>query len=387
MILSVFAIMQAVAAPVPAMPQAVDSKAIVVVGRRLADTERTLAACIARQCPPKEEIDASLAHAENQFLAGDYPNARRTLLAARKRNAKYAKDLPIDVSDLLRANSRLAFLNGMSATGRINTIDTLAVLKGGLPANDARVLMQRLSVGDVFAKQGRFDAARGIYGKVEKQAHKAGLPTVEGFAMLRTAVQYAALASVDSVYKDSAKRAIARIRATTDPALAPFRESMVTLERRVALEDGALEAEKAELAKANAGARSNRAMLVYSPPIDLPDQSRGQSTIVLSEGDEKPQWIDVAFWIAPDGSVRDIDVARQSDNAKGRWIELVRKSLTGRQYRPLALPANDPGLRRIERYSLFYNLTERTPTRTRLASRSPTASIEVTDLTVDTPAG
>lgn len=385
MILSMLAMMQAVAAPVPAAPQGDGEKTIVVVGRRLADTERALAACIARQCPPKEEIDASLAHAENQFLAGDYPASRRTLLAARKRNAKYAKDLPIDVSDLLRANSRLAILNGMPTAGRINTIDTLDVLKGGLPADDPRVLMQRLSVGDVFAKQGRFEASRDIYGTVEKQAHKAGLPMVEGLAMLRTAVQYTALAAVDARYKDSAKAAIARIRATTDPALAPFRDSMPTLERNVALGGKVHDAEKAMLAKTPSAERVNRAILVYAPPIKLADQSRSNSTTVFVGGDDTPQWIDVAFWIAPDGSVRDIDVARQSDNAKGQWIELVKKALAGRLYRPLALGANDPGLRRIERYSLFYDRAFATGSR--VSTRSPLPNIEVTDLTVDTPTG
>ena len=385
MILSVFALIQAVTAPVPAEPQRDDEKTIVVVGRRLADTERALADCIARQCPPKEEIDASLAHAENQFLAGDYEKSRQTLLAARRRNAKYAKDLPIDVADLLRANSRLAIMNGMPTAGRINTIDTLDVLKGGLPADDPRVLMQRLSVGDVFAKQGRFDAARDIYGTVEKQAHKAGLPTVEGLAMLRTAVQYTALSAVDPVYVGSAKKAIARIRATTDPALAPFRDSMATLERNVALRGKVRDAEQVELAKTAPAERANRAILVYSPPIDLPQMSRSGSTTVFVGGEDKPQWIDVAFWIAPDGTVRDIDVARQSENAKGQWIERVKKSLGGRLYRPLALAANDAGLRRIERYSLFYNLLDIPGTR--IAGRSPIPNIEVTDLTIDTPAG
>ena len=113
--------------------------------------------------------------------------------------------------------------------------------------------------------------------------------------------------------------------------------------------------------------------------------SRSGSTTVFVGGEDKPQWIDVAFWIAPDGTVRDIDVARQSENAKGQWIERVKKSLGGRLYRPLALAANDAGLRRIERYSLFYNLLDIPGTR--IAGRSPIPNIEVTDLTIDTPAG
>ena len=50
---------------------------IVVTARSLQDTADALAACIARNCPPDEDIAATLAHAENQFVGGDYRSARR----------------------------------------------------------------------------------------------------------------------------------------------------------------------------------------------------------------------------------------------------------------------------------------------------------------------
>src|SRR4051812_38045897 len=52
-----------------AQPQA---KTIVVVGQRIDDAADNLKACIARHCNPDEEIDATLALAENQLLAGKY---------------------------------------------------------------------------------------------------------------------------------------------------------------------------------------------------------------------------------------------------------------------------------------------------------------------------
>ena len=52
-----------------------DNAAIVVTGTPLAESAKRLKDCIARHCPPKEDIDASLAHAENQFIAGDYLTA------------------------------------------------------------------------------------------------------------------------------------------------------------------------------------------------------------------------------------------------------------------------------------------------------------------------
>jgi hypothetical protein len=55
---------------------------IVVTGTSLAQTERNLRECLARRCPPDEDIAATLAHAENQFVAGDYAAARRTTKAS-----------------------------------------------------------------------------------------------------------------------------------------------------------------------------------------------------------------------------------------------------------------------------------------------------------------
>ncbi|MGK6356361.1 hypothetical protein ACMGDH_14190 [Sphingomonas sp. DT-207] len=43
-----------------------ESTTIVVTGVSLADSEECLEACLARRCPPREDIEALLAHAENQ---------------------------------------------------------------------------------------------------------------------------------------------------------------------------------------------------------------------------------------------------------------------------------------------------------------------------------
>lgn len=383
MILLVVALLQSAAvAPPPAA--AAEDQTIVVVGQRLSGTERALAACIARGCPPKEEIAASLAHAENQFLVGDYAASRETLLKARGRNEKYAKDIPVDVANLIRASGRLASLNGLSDSSRTNAIDSLDVLKGGLAHSDPRVLTERLLVGDTFAKERRYTAAEEVYGTVAKQANAAGLKQVEGLALLRTAVLYTALASVDSAYEYQARKAIRRIRDTTDPELAPFREATVTLERRVKSGDKAHDVEKAELAKTPSQQRTNEAVLVYASPIDLPDRSESGSKVVAVTGDPIPQWVDVTFMVRPDGTVQDIDVVRQSDNVRGPWLDAVKASLAKRLYRPLAMAADKPGLRRIERYSLIYDVSYAPGSRVQARSSKP--RVEMTDLTVETPA-
>lgn len=382
------ALLQAVAAAAPPpdpAPNLAGDKTIVVVAPRTSNTAKALADCIARACSPKDEIDASLAHAESQFLAGDYVASRRTLSKARKRNGGYAKALPVDVSDLVRASGRLASLNGQVDTARIMSIDTLDILKDGFGAKDERVLMQRLLVGDAMVRDLRFDAARGIFNRVAREAAATGQKTVEGHALLRIAAVYAALASVERGYAPRARSAIARITRTDDPALAPFREVAATLEQRFASGPEALAAAKAEVASLPQRTRSTVATLVYAPPIDLPKARQNQSTIVTLTGDNEPQWIDVAFRIDAEGLVRDVDVVRQSDNAGGKWLDLVEQSITGRVYRPLALAQGAPGLARVERYSLVYDVASGKDTRMRIRSNRP--RIEVTDLTNDAPTG
>ncbi|RYE93961.1 MAG: hypothetical protein EOO77_44835 [Oxalobacteraceae bacterium] len=256
------------------------------------------------------------------------------------------------------------------------------VLKTGLGKSDPRVLMQRLLVGDNFAKERRIYAAVEVYSKVAKQAADAGLKQVEGYALLRTAVLYAALASVDPRYEDSARKASRRIQDTTDPELALFRDAAVTLERRVKAGNKAHDVEKTELAKTPLAERTDEAVLVYAPPIELPKLSKSGSSVVVMTGDPEPQWIDIAFMIRPDGTVQDVNVARHSDNLRGRWTEAVEEALAKRLYRPLAMATDKPGLRRIERYSLIYDVVSAKASNIRVRSNVP--RIEATDLNLRT---
>jgi hypothetical protein len=386
-----FALLQAVVSGQTATPPAqrtvrrepsanVEGKAIIVVGRRVEDSERALAACIARQCPPKEEIDASLAHAENQFIAGHYPEAQRTLTKARGRNMRYRKELPVEVGDLLRASGRMLALNGQRDASRITAIDSLDALKSGLPSTDRRIFIQRLAVGDAFAKEGRFIAARDVYNKVADQANAAGDTRIKGYALFRVAGLYAAIATKVPDYRESAYRSLRRIDETTEPDLAPFREAAKFL--RCRMEDAAGGKGGRACVQAFRADRIATAELIYAPPIDLTNWRReNTSYVVVPHGDATAQWADIAFWVAPDGTVRDIDTVRTSANADGHWLKLVTEALGKRLYRPLKLASSEPGLRRIERYSLVYDLVLAKGTRIR--ARSPVPHVEILDLTVE----
>ncbi|KQN15718.1 hypothetical protein QP178_09060 [Sphingomonas aurantiaca] len=370
------------AAPAPVAPAHSadgEGKTIVVVGRRVEDSARALAACIARQCPPKEEIDASLAYAEDQFLAGDYPEAQRTLAKARGRNMRYKRELPVEVGDLLRASGRMLAVNGQRDAARITAIDSLDALKSGLPSTDRRIFIQRLAVGDAFAKEGRFIAARDVYNKVANQAAAAGDVRVKGYALFRIAGLYTSIAPLVPAYRQTAFDSLRRIDETTEPDLAPFRDAAKFL--RCRLQGTGVNAGRDCIAATNTD-RVSKAELIYAPPIDLNNwRQENPSTVARLHGEATPQWADVAFRVAPDGTVRDIDTVRTSTNVDAGWMKLVTDALGERRYRPLQRAPSDEGLRRIERYSIVYDVVSMKGTRIR--ARSSVPHIEILDLTVE----
>lgn len=56
-----------------ATPPAAATDDIIVIGSR---AEEALAACLERNCPPAEEVEASLQASVEQFVAGRYGTAR-----------------------------------------------------------------------------------------------------------------------------------------------------------------------------------------------------------------------------------------------------------------------------------------------------------------------
>lgn len=373
------AAMMLIAAAQVASPQAAPSRDIVVKARPLASYKSDLDACIARQCPPKEEIAASLSYAEAQLLSGDYAGSRSTLLKARGRNARFAAELPIDVSDLHHANARLADLNGRPETGRVGMFDVVGALKAGLPDDDARVMAARLMVGDAFAKDGRFYAAMSHYRWVEKLSRKANMPLVVGMAKFRRAALLATVATVATGMRPEARRAADEILRSPDPNWAAFRNGMRLVPAYLAPErerPALLEAAVASLEPQG----SDEVQLVYHLPIDLTAVAEGASS-----GEQKTQWADVAFRIGADGRVTDVEVLRQSERLAEWWLAPALKSLRARRYAPLRLSPGSPGITRLERYSLISDQVA--SKETRIAVRASKQRVDIIDLSGPAPTG
>lgn len=361
---------------------------VVVTANRLQATEQALKDCIARKCPPDQDIRATLRHAENLFVAGKYADARRTLLAGRTRTQRFAKQYPVPVSELLRANARIAAHLGEGEAYQVGTYDTLSALKAGLPADDYRVLGARIEVGDMLARFGKFQSAEDTYRSVAKRAHELDLPTVEGFARLRIGALYSSYAVGDpSGYASGARKALDELIANPDPRLAVFARAARLLKARNAARAGDTTALDTILAEYRAEGTAEKPELLYAPPIKpLRTATREQdgagalSRVALRSYDD--QWVDVSFYVAPDGRVTDPGILRTSPKLSGDdWVKPIITSIAARRYAPLKRDPSDPGILRIERYTLTSRYEQQLGSRIRQRSAEP--QIEMLDLSND----
>jgi hypothetical protein len=379
-------------------PQEQDNPTIVVTGRSLSDTEKALKACIERRCSPDQDVAAALAHAENQFVAGRYKDARGTLLAAAGRNRRHARDYPIPVSDLLRANARVAAHLGEGEAYKVGMIDSLDALKAGLPEGDARILIQRVEIADAFAGMQRHKAAEDGYRAVAREARARGLARIEAAAMLRTAFLWSHLAKDNPDYHARAVRSLDAMIASRDPLHLPFGDAARVMKAQLLARLGDQSAIDSLIANYVQMGPSTRPVLLYSEPIAIdklgsdfaggaPQTADGQwvltgTSMRRTTPERRESWIDVVFWIRPDGRPADIEVARRSGRGEEMWERLVTRSIAVRRYAPLRLDSSDPGLVRVERYSLTANY-ELAETGSHLRTPGMAPRIERIDLTAE----
>lgn len=356
---------------------------VVVLGPRLEQTGAALADCIARHCPPREEIAASVAHASEQFIAGDLDGARSTLHRARARNGRYAKTLPTQVSSLLAFDADIAGLTGYANWQRIGTIDSVSALRAGLASDDPRILAQRMRIADVFARQGRLYAAVAMYDRIGRDAAVAGQSVMRGRAMFGAAKLYAVAASLDPAFAEEARHRIAAVQQSSEPELQPFKDGTIALRARVAELAGRAKDFHAAVADAQA-VRSADAVLISTPRVDLQAIADGSVGVGFAY-DAKDQWVDLGFRIAPDGSVRDIVAQRSGARADKAWIAYMERNVAQRRYLPLAQAPDGPGLLRMERFLLVSDLGGSTRSRIRRAVGVP--RVETVDLTREVERG
>ena len=199
----------------------------------VSQTARALRDCLARRCSPEEDIAASLAHAENQFVAGDYEGARRTIKASIGRNDRFASRLPVQVSYLYRAGSRVAVHLGEGHDYEQSTWGIKRALKAGLPREDVRLVAADLEVAGMQSSLGRADVARRMYGEAISDAERIGRPDLAAMARMRLAW----LANLEGD-RPLARRRLEEIAADRSPATRAARLSALVLLARLDREQG-----------------------------------------------------------------------------------------------------------------------------------------------------
>lgn len=364
-----------------------DPDAIIITGRSLGDTERALAACLAQKCPPDRDIDASLAHAENLFVAGAYKQARATTKASLVRNRRHAARFPLPVADLERANGRVAAHLGEGYDYQYSTFGIKRALKQGIPQNDPRMIGADLEIAAMLVATGRSQLARHTYAAAERDALKIGRRDLAATARLRSAW-------IDELEEDriSARRKLKLIAASTDVMERLPRIAAMVLLARLDRRDGSPAGSEqliAELAAANL----RQPFLIYAPKIELVQKNNFKAAqyLTISPMSDlmnmptdtfEDKWIDVGFWVLPSGRVSELEVLRKSGETG--WAEPLLRSVAGRIYAPSEANGVD-GTYRVERYS--YTSMWEARTGSRIRQREADARIEFLDLTAVPPAG
>lgn len=365
---------------------------IVVKGRPVNETAADLAACLKRDCPPDEDIKATLAHAENLFVSGDYKTAQRTLHASMGRNRKHGKAHPVLVSDLFRANSRVAEHMGEGRDYQLSTLDMRNTLRDSFGKDDFRTLVADIEVGDSRAKLGFSDEAEKIYRDVEKRAIAAKQFRVASFARVRLATVARNRYDLEPT-SPNRKELDKRLSLITDNPLPGGEEFILAakvLRAKTDRKHGSTASTDALVKEFAAKGGVTRPLLLYSEPLapngprtdgwpDGFDSTRNAN--IGASTNRYGQWVDVGFWIGPSGKVSDVEVLRSFGDSA--WAKPVVGNVGRRIYAPLKTDGDSsPGFYMIERYTLTARVTDGV-TGTHLRTRELTPRIERIDLTED----
>lgn len=357
-------------------PAPTDGPAIVVTGRRMRDAYEK---CLARQCPPEEEVDAAMNAASEDFAGGRYEAAKQTLLRTISRNKRYARRMPGRVSDLYATFADVAHHEGDDLLFENATRSSVGVLRDNLGSSHPATLAASGRVGDMLVTLGQSKVADQSYRSAARDAVAAGDTRLAALLTIRRASL--ALANEDT-------RGAARLldEAEAGSAGDPRVGAVIrVLRARALIQRG--DQKGADALLAQAGAIGDTPVLLSAPPYPPLDGGEGSSFLPNGQLDvsdknrggsndpEDIRWADIGFWVRPDGTVADAEVLRPLKGSE--WARPLLKQVTGRRY--VARTADGPGSYRIERFTLRPSYQVATGSHVR--ARRGTPELQVIDLT------
>ena len=374
--------------PPPAPPTT-----IVVTGRRLPDYRAALEACLARNCPPNEDIDATMVLAEALFIEGQYREARRVILRSISRNHDEARNFPEPVSDLYRANARVARNLGMDRQARFATVEILETLQTGIPVEDHRHFTARFEIAQTLIAFGEYRHAYRMLGELAERARAAGRDDVVARAELRQMW----ISRIFQPRGSAPSRELLELARSPDPRRSIGAKMLLV---RVYSENG--NTREADRLMTELGRTTGRRQLLVNPDYELLQRDdvegnaqraesiyaaknlQGSMLVMANLGARMPgnfeeKWINVTFWIRPDGRVEDVEIVRRRGDAS--WAAPLIRSIRGRRY----APSEGASTYRLERYTYTAGYQDQ-GIGTRTTTRSPRARVEYFDLSGTEPA-
>lgn len=352
---------------------------IVVSGQRLDDAYTQ---CRAGACSTLRDAQVSIAKAEQLLRTGRYHDAKALLAEAVARNRGRATNAPRPVAALYEAYATVAWQEGDHDTFRSAVGEQVRTLRAFLPADDPSVADAGIALADTWTKLGDLASASDVLAATERNARQSGHERIAVSAAIRRA--WLAATRGQRVLARSIVATIDRSPLARDPAILP---ALSVLRMRVAL-NGKDEGEINRLATSVAGQDvAGAPRLLWSPKLQPTaaqsasaaarwgerDLSRSTSSDVGVIG-----WVDIGFWIRPNGRTDSIEVLRGTRSTG--WARPVIEQINGRRYAELTgSPAGQNGLYRIERYTIRGKYQR--PIGSLINRRSGTPSIEMLDLT------
>ncbi len=368
------------ASPALAQRQPAEQAPITVTGVRIQDYRDALRRCLERRCPTNEDADATLALAEALFLNGGYHEARGELQASLRRNRDQARAYPEPVSDLYRAHARLSRHLGQDTDARRSTYGILSALREGIPQEDHRHFTARLEISELQMLQGDLNGARRELAQLARSARAAGREDVATIADLRTS-WFELVANPQGAARQRLIQ-MSRLDRPADRMRMTGAKILLARLYRSEGENGRADALIAEVGRAAQGGTRRR--LLHAPAFVLQVQdpnnvanTMGESlnvsnTLSRMSDNFEDKWIDVGFWVMPDGRVAGLEIMRQSHNPD--WARPLLTSIRGRSYSTGPEPTY-----RLERYS--YTAPYERVTGSNIPRRSRAARVEYLDLT------
>lgn len=375
MLAPVLLVLAQAAAPSPSPPPSGTQRDVVVIGQR---AERELAACLARRCPPAQEVEASLQASVEQFADGRYDDAQRTLQRAIRRNRAFAATMPGPVSSLYATLATVAEHNGDIRLWKNAARSDVEVLRTHLGGGDPATLTEELQLADDMIGLRMPGVADGLYRKVERLGTAGGHRAIAVGAVFRRA--WLALArdrpgEAERLIGDAV--ALADAGADAGAGTGADRDGIARLRdillARIAVRRGDGGAVDALAARLRQSAARTPALL-FAPPVEDINPAPSPS----DRGNNDPvRFADIGYWIRPDGRTVGVEVLRTS--GLGPWETGILRQVGQRRYVPLDVAAGDPGLYRIDRFTV--RDTYGSVPGSRIAQRRGPMTVHVVDLT------